>query len=417
MRNDYDVAVVGLGSAGAAVAGRAARGGLKVIGIDRRPLDEAGARWVNGVAGWMFDEASIARPRGDESVGHEKAFHLVAGWGPTRVVVRDHGVIGVDMRKLVARLQKDAREAGATLRGGVSLHGFDGRELVTSEGPIRARWYVDASGLAGARLLSQPRVLPRDMCAAAQEMRAVVDPGAARAFFARHEVEPGDTLCFTGIAGGFSILNVRLDGDRVSLLTGSVAAQGFPSGARILADFAREQQAWIGETIFGGSRAIPLRVPYATLGSDRVALVGDAACQMFSAHGSGVGIGLIAARMLADALIDGGGPQAYSRAFHARWGGLLVGYDTFRRFSQAMRPGELARMMRAGLLDPTSARTGLEQRMPELTASLVLGRLFAATKAPRTAARFARTLARMGAATALARVGGALPIVGQIAGR
>jgi menaquinone-9 beta-reductase len=398
---ETDLAIVGAGSAGAALAGRAARAGMRVVVLERRSLEEAGARWVNGVARWMFDAAGVAPPGDDERVGREGAFHLVAGRAAAaRIVVRDHDVVAVDMRRLVARLQRDAREAGADLRGGVTVHGLENAVLRTGAGDIRARYYVDASGLTGARILEQPLVPPADICAAAQEMRRVNDVRAARAWFERHEVAPGDGLCFAAVAGGYSILNVRLDGDAVSILTGSIPALGHPSGARLLADFAAEQP-WVGETMFGGARTLPLRRPYDALASGRVALLGDAACQVFSAHGSGVGIGLIAARILADALASGAGPDRYAVSFHRQWGGLLAGYDIFRRFSQTMDAGDLALLMRAGLLDEEGARAGLSQRLPALTRSLLVGRMVGAARAPVAATRFLGTLARMGAAEAL----------------
>ena len=354
-----DLAIVGAGSAGAALAGHAARAGMRVVVLDRRPLDDAGARWVNGVARWMFDEAGIAPPQGDERVGDERAFHLVAGRDcAARVVVRDHDVEGVDMRRLVARLQADARGAGAELRGDVNVHGLESSVLRTGAGDVRARYYVDASGLAGPRLLRQPRVPAVNICAAAQEMRRVRDLPAARAWFERHEVAPGDALCFTAVAGGYSILNVRLDGDEVSILTGSIPALGYPSGARILADFAAEQP-WVGDTIFGGARTLPLRRPYDALAGGCVALLGDAACQVFSAHGSGVGIGLIAARMLADTLASGAGPDSVRGALPAPVGRAARG---LRRLPPVLADDDGAR--RRALDSRGLARRGRGARRP-----------------------------------------------------
>ena len=67
-------------------------------------------------------------------------------------------------------------------------------------------------------------------------------------------------------------------------------------------DGARADEPWLGESISGGSGVIPLRRPYARFTAPGLALVGDAACQVFPAHGSGIGMGLIAGRMLADAV-------------------------------------------------------------------------------------------------------------------
>jgi flavin-dependent dehydrogenase len=358
----FDLAVVGAGTAGAALAARAARAGMRVVCVDRRPLGESGARWVNGVPRWMFDEAGVAEPRGEELLGSGHPFHLFAGRGPERVVVREHDMLDVDMRLLVARLQRDALEAGADVRGEVMVHGLAAGSLSTSAGELRARWFVDASGLAGAGLLDQQRPSPSDVCAAAQEVRAIRDPSGARAFLDRYEVAPLSTLCFTAVAGGYSIINVRVDGDRVSLLTGSIPALGNPSGAQLLASFVSEQP-WIGERLFGGARAIPLPRPR-RLARGPVALLGDAGRQVFSAHGSGIGIGLVAARQLADALEAGAGPEGYSRAFHRRWGPLLASYDVLRRLSRRLDARNVAWLIRARVISETSVRMALSQRLP-----------------------------------------------------
>jgi len=358
-----DVVVVGAGTAGAAAALACAARGLSVLVLERGPLDRAGARWVNGVPGWAFDEAGIARPVGEELHGSGQAFHLVAGWGPRRVVLRGHDVLDVDMRHLVERLQRLARDAGAELRGGVRVQRFDGDVLHTSEGDVRARWLVDASGLAGARLLARPALARTDLCAAAQQVHRIADRAAADAFLADHDVSEGETLCFAGIAGGYSIVNVTVRRDTVGILTGSVPAEGHPSGQRLLDDFVA-REAWIGARLFGGSRAVPLRLPYTRLYQGRVALVGDAGCQVFSAHGSGIGAGMVAGRMLADALAAGRGVEGYSRDWWRRYGAQYVLYDLFRRFSQQLSARGVERLMSLGVLSESRLLAGLEQRWP-----------------------------------------------------
>jgi flavin-dependent dehydrogenase len=388
-----DLAIVGLGTAGAALAGFAARAGLSVIGLERRPLAEAGARWINGVPERAFDACGLARPSGAERFGGGHAFHLLAGRGPKRIVLRDHGVLEVDMRLLVARLQAKARDAGAELRENVRVTGFDGRTLETTRGAVTARWFVDASGLAGARLLDQPRLSPRDICSAAQQVHAVTDLGSARAFFERHGVAPGDTLCFTAVAGGYSILSLRLEGDRVGILTGSIPAEGHPSGLELVQRFVAEER-WVGARLFGGSRAVPLGLPRARLAHERVALLGDAACQVFSAHGSGIGAGLVAARMLSDALANAEDPWAYSVAWQRRFGGLFAIYDEFRRFSQSLDPDEVERLFDAELLDARGALAGLRQELPRPDLAQLRRVLGGAVRELGLARRFARVLTR-----------------------
>lgn len=395
-----DVAIIGAGTTGAAAAMLCARRGLEVVCLERRDLSAAGARWLNGVPAGAFDRAGIARPQAPERLAMGVDFHLLAGWGPERVVVRGHELMEVDMRLLVERLQKGARDADARLFGNTRVEGMADGHLQTSRGPIRARWYVDASGLAGLRLLGHEHPAPEDICAAAQAVHMVTDTRAARRFCEKHEVSPGDTICFTGIEGGYSILNVRVDGDHVSLLTGSIPAFGHRSGRTILHHFVQEQ-AWIGEALFGGSRAIPIRRPYSRLCDENRAVIGDAACQVFSAHGSGIGPGIIAARLLADALAEGRGLQGYARDWQRTYGGLFAGYTVFRRFSQTLSSDVLEAMMRVGLMDANLAAQGLLQQMPTPDLALIKDKFKAALRQPRLALTLAPVLAKMGVAQLL----------------
>ncbi len=391
-----DLLVVGAGTAGAALAGRAAAGGLSVLCLDRGALDGAGARWVNGVATEAFVDAGVPLPTGDELRGSDAGFHMVAGWGPERMVMRGHGVLEVDMRRLVARLQDRGEEAGATFVGDVEVRAVEGTEVRTSAGVVRAQTVVDASGLAGIRLLDSPPTPPGDICAAAQAVFAVDDPAGAAAFLDEHEVAEGETLCFTGVAGGYSILNVSVHGDEVSLLTGSIPADGHPSGRALLERFVAEQ-FWIGTRRFGGHRAIPLGRPHDVIAAGDHALLGDAARQVFSAHGSGIGAGMVAAGILADALIDGTGPEAYAVTWMRRYGGLFAAYDSFRRFSQGLGLEELRRLFRAGVLDPETAAAGLGQRLPTPDVASALGTLRGLARVGAVAAPLTAAGARMAA--------------------
>ncbi|HJL19029.1 MAG TPA: FAD-binding protein [Sandaracinaceae bacterium LLY-WYZ-13_1] len=395
-----DVLVVGAGTAGAAAAACAAREGLSVLCLDRGPLARAGAHWVNGVSQAQFEEAGFDPPRGEELRGDDAGFHLIAGYGPERVTIRGHGKLEVDMRHLVARLQRIAREHGAALAGEVSLDGLDAGVARTSAGPVRADVVVDASGMTGARLLDQPRTDRRDLCTAAQAVHAVADPAGARAFLEAHEAAEGEALCFTGVAGGYSILNVSVHGDEVSILTGSIPAAGHMAGRAILDRFV-DTHPWVGAKRFGGHRAIPLGRPHDEIARGPIALIGDAARQVFAAHGSGIGPQLLAARMLAEAIARGGGPEDYAVRWQRRYGGLFAGSDLFRRFSQTLTLDELRRLIRAELIDETTAGATLAQELPSLGVARALGMLPRLVEAGGVSARLARTGARMAAAHAL----------------
>jgi flavin-dependent dehydrogenase len=391
--SDVDVAIVGAGTSGAAAARYFAEQGAKVVCVERRPLAEAGARWVNGITRAAMAEARIELPDAAR-FGDPHTFHLVSDAG--RVTVRGHDVVDVDMRALVALLQEQARAAGAVLAGDTAVLGRDGAYLVTDAGRVRARWIVDASGLAGARLLDQPLMATEHLCAAAQGVFEVRDRDAAHAWFAAAGIPPGEVYARLGVAGGFSVLNVRLHdgGHTIGILTGSIPALGFPSGKAILDKLVREQP-WIGARVFGGQGAIPLRRPYDRLARDNVALLGDAACQVFPAHGSGIGAGILAAKLLADTLSRGGTLREYEVSWHRRWGGLFAAYDAFRRWNQTMEPAQLDDLMAGGMLDEAFARAGLDQTFPRLSLGALSPKARALRRRPGLVPGLARVAAQV----------------------
>ena len=397
-----DVAIVGAGTSGAAAARYLAERGARVLCVDRRPLALAGARWVNGITRAALAEAEIELPP-SARLGGPHPIHMMTATG--RLTIREHDVIDVDMRALVALLQAQARAAGAVFAGDTAVVGRDRDRLVTSRGEVSARWIVDASGLAGARLLGQALVPPQHLCAAAQAVFELRDPDGARAFFAAAGLAPGEVYTRLGVAGGFSTLSVCVnDGGRtVGILAGSIPALGFPSGKTILDRFVRAQP-WIGRRVFGGQGAIPLRRPYDRLARGNVALVGDAACQVFPAHGSGIGAGMLAAKLLADTLAAGRPLRAYEVAWHRRWGGLFAAYDAFRRWNQTMDPELLDELMAGGLLDAHTARAGLDQTMPELSLATIPPRARALRQRPRLLAGLARVAAQVGLVRLLSAV-------------
>ncbi len=402
--SSVDAVVVGAGSSGAATAAFLAEGGARVLLVDRRPLARAGACWVNGVPAALLREAGVElAPAGDARAELRSApitTHLIAGGA--RVVIADHDVLEIDMRHLVSRLHDRARQAGVHVAAGVTVTAVTDAGVQTSAGPVAARWVIDASGVAGARLMDQPAVERRDLCAAAQEVRHVRDREGARAFFAQHQVPEDQVMVLTGVLGGYSIINVRLhhDAREVSVLTGTIPDGVRRGGKALLTRFVAEQP-WIGARIFGGAGAIPLRRAYDRIARGNVALVGDAACQVFPGHGSGVGSGLVAARLLADTLARGADLRAYEHAWHRRAGGLHASFGVIRRWNQDLSVGQLERLMASGLLDPVLSSAGLDQRQPRISARAVLRKARILAGEPALGLALAGAVVRASAARAL----------------
>lgn len=403
---NFDAVVVGAGIAGSACAGMLARAGLSVALLDARSEEHAGPRWINAVPAAAFAAVGIAAPTGPELYASGHSFVLASPSAAVNVAIEDHGVIEVDMRHLGARLRRDAREAGVAMRFASTVdrvHVEDGRvrAVETGRDTLRAPLFVDASGMrAVLRRAAFPRWPAIDrahLCAASQFVFAVADRAGAERYLERNGARAGVTVARTGVAGGFSILNVRVDLDagEVCALTGSVQDEpGRPSGAAILDAFVKENP-WIGARLFGGSGAIPLRRPYARLSAPGLALLGDAACMMFCAHGSGIATGLLAARLLADIVSAGGDPGApsvtwrYAARYHRAHGGVLLAYDVIRRATQRLTREESEILLATGLVSRASLAAGFAQLPPPLDAAELLRVARGALKAPRLAARTA----------------------------
>ncbi|MBM3664053.1 MAG: hypothetical protein FJW94_14490 [Actinobacteria bacterium] len=137
--------------------------------------------------------------------------------------------------------------------------------------------------------------------------------------------------------------------------------------------------------------------------------MGDAASQVFPAHGSGIGIGLIAGTVLAEQVAgfaDPGGEAAtwsYQAAFQRGFGGTLAAFDVMRRFNSAIGTDGVRELFRSGMFTPTVARDGLEQRWSVPPAAEALTSLRRMAAAPRRGAPMAAALARAAAVRSLYR--------------
>ena len=389
-----DAVVVGAGTAGANAAYQLARRGLSVVLLERRAAADAGAQWHNGVLDWQFVRAGLDPPTPPERGQAGGVTHLFGPDGTHGVTVHDSPVVRADMGLLGTRLRNLALGAGVELVdhvGGLSVE-LRGSRLVAVEvtghgagggtgggtGALRveAPLFVDASGRGGVLRRRSPAldrwcplVRGDELCTASDHHLRVADRDGAARFLERHGANPGEGVTIVGLAGGFSTraITVSEDLDEVAILTGCLADGRDSSGPRMLGA-ARADEPWLGESISGGSGVIPLRRPYSRITAPGLALVGDAACQVFPAHGSGIGMGLIAGRMLADAVAgasDPGDEQVlwdYQAAFQHEHGGLLAAFDAFRRMSTALGGDGVAQMIRAGLLTEDMTRGGLDQR-------------------------------------------------------
>jgi hypothetical protein len=149
-------------------------------------------------------------------------------------------------------------------------------------------------------------------------------------------------------------------------LTGAIPADGHAGGKALRDDLVRAQP-WIGAMISGGSAAIPLRRPREELTDGTVALIGDAACQVFSAHGSGIGAGMIAGKLVVDTVARGGTLfRLRARLAPPLRAGCSPPTMRSDAGTKGMTADDIDRVMARGLLDEAFAGAGVDQVAPQV---------------------------------------------------
>lgn len=421
----FDIAVLGAGPAGAASALFLAQAGFRVALVEKRAFAHAGPSWINGIYLDSFHELGLARPSGGEID--------LAGFGVLffsadmqhRLPLAPSAFTNVRMRPFVDRLHREAFAAGVA--------GFDEMHLeetlFTGERPvemqfvhgaaeagvekerisIRAKLFVDATGLHAALRRQIPALHAihgehddSDLCTAFQENCHIADVDGARTFLRRHNIEPGTLVSILGTNGGYSTMTVHISPDlkEVGLLAGASKDAQLLTGPQMLRRF-RDEHSWVGERILGGGGTIPLRTPLELLSAPGVAVVGNAANQVFSTHGSGVVPAIQSARLLADAVSGAADPGdadvlwKYTAAFQRELGAKLAGYNLFRRFTQALSREEIGKMFRYGLMSEAVVFAGMKQDLPPPTWQTAVGLFATAFRDPGFALKLVRAMAAM----------------------
>ena len=421
---EFEIVVMGAGSAGSAVAAFLAEAGLRVALVERRRMSDAGARWVNGIPHWMFSRAGVALPEAPERVDGDFELLSYSPTGQSSFRVNISPVWNVDMGLLVDRLQTRALTAGVVPFERASLLSVDSVDdrpvsVLIELGPqstsqhrtlikLKARLFVDATGLSQALLkrVTLRRYCPTptgsELCTAAQQVFEIQDRDGVAEFLKLNRIASGNGIFWNGIEGGFSTLCLFMSQklDHFSILTGTLYDGNYLLATQVAQRFLKAH-SWVGPRISIGSGLIPIRAPYERFVSPGVALVGDAACQVFPLHGSGVGSGLIGARILADAVAGRSDPgdliglEHYQKEFWRELGDKHYAYDCLRRVIQKLSAEEMELLMRYKIISSVSYWAGLEQKMPSITASEMISLISGMLKVPRLGLRLAPALKPM----------------------
>ncbi len=371
-----DVVVVGAGSAGAALAWKLASEEVSVLLIDRDPREKLGRPWINGVEERLFPAIGLGGAKSPIRFAERSRFIIESPAGH-RLTIERPKVAEIDMRQLTAALLRNALLLGVRTRFDTDarrlivensrVRGVVVRNREGDEERIRARCVVHAAGhrpLPGTEALGEEtpgdEVDDADLCIASQEVYEIDDPSAAERFMKERGLRPHDALSRVGVRGGYAISNISIDLDarQASFLSGAMLHKG-ASASRDLIEEYRRDIGFTGKKLFGGTGLIPVRRPHDRLVAPGYALLGDAAAQVYPAHGSGVAAGIRAALLLANTLrgalrsldeIDTESLWPYAALFMRSRGALCAGAEIVRKLAESFSSEELDRLVGGGLM-------------------------------------------------------------------
>ena len=376
---EVDVLIIGAGSAGATLAWKASSLGLDVRLIDARQRGRTGATWRNAVEATLFDEIGLDRPQPPMAPEGYKDAHIQSTTGD-RISCPNLPVYDVDMSKLVDILIERAENSGAKLEFDTRFiaplfqrDAVAGATFKTKTGTksVRAKITVDAAGMRGSLRRHLPATLwdpeplaPADVCTATQQNFAIVDERAAREYLEKNQLQSGETLSIISVLEGFSVLDVMVDVDRglVDCLAGVMLSRGRTVPTELI-ERRVAQLGFMGKRLAGGSGLIPVRRAVDRLVGNGFALIGDAAFQVYPAHGSGVASGMLAAELLArttaQALTTGPATTEtlwpYAAAYQRKRGALCAAHECVRRFSETIESRDAGALYSTGALDSDAA--------------------------------------------------------------
>jgi len=297
VRADYDVVVVGAGPAGCVAAWHAAKGGAKVLLLEKDRDIGSPVRCAEGVG----DEGLrlIVDPHPSWIQNRIEGVNLIAPNG-TSVHVADPGFGYILNRKVFDHfLAEQAARAGADIRtkayvdGLILEDGFVRGVTVAHLGrslKVRAKVVIGADGVESrvgrwAGLQTHLKLRDIETCVQVTLANIDIDPRYCDLYFSRKRAPGGYLWVFPK---GDSVANVGLG------ISGEYAR--YRSPLRYLEDFLqwRFPKGAILSTAIGG---VPVAAPLKKMVTDGLMLVGDAAHQANPISGGGIVTGMIAGRI------------------------------------------------------------------------------------------------------------------------
>lgn len=400
MGSQWDLIVAGAGPAGCALAAKVASTGASVLLLERSAEPGQGRDWVVDVNPATFGEAGIPEPESKcLFIEPERTVLVTSNRSHITDLLRAQ-LLPIRNSLFVKQLAGWAIDSGCELRTGMRAEAplIDNGSVtgvVAGTEELRASIVADCTGIKGTLRRGLPagwgmgyELAPSDIVLARRETR-LVNAEAASGRAAAGYMTDGVRIDRVGSQGVYSVETIFLDLEAgvVDILIGVKPGTGPTADER----FSRilEDMPFAGEKVFGDGGPIPIRGPLDNLVAPGFVALGDSACQVIPAHGSGTASALIAADLASASItraLEAGRKDrqalwGYAHAFQSGRGALLAYYDVIRRHTDNLSVADLDLLLAKGLISPAEVYSGLIPEMPHLGIRDVAGRLSASVAA------------------------------------
>lgn len=351
---EFDVVVVGAGTAGCLTAKTLAEAGLEVGIIDVKPRERIGEKICGDAIGkHHFDKLELVYPSGNELQSTIEGIIIHSPDMETMFQIKSESLYGFIVNRLLfgQRLLKLALDKGATLLDSTqarepilkdnAIIGILAREMrKKTKIQLRSRVVVDASGFQAVLRRKLPQeigvdtdVKNEDVEACYREIRQlgehVTTPEMCEIYLDQKTAPGGYYWVFPE---GETKTNVGL---------GVCMRKDFPKPKNQLYGKVLSKPLFEGSSaISGGAWYVPTRRPLDCMVGNGIVMVGDSACQVNPIHGGGIGPsmmgGMLAGKTIVEALEKGDvtrkGLWQYNVKYAESYGAKQAGLDIFRLF-------------------------------------------------------------------------------------
>lgn len=360
---NFDVIIVGAGTAGCLAAKTVAEAGLRVCLVERKRKEEIGEKICGDALGeHHLKTLELEKPQGGEL---EKRIDGIKIYSPdlqTVFTVADKDFVGYILnRRLFGQwLLRKAVDSGAVLfdltqflkpiieKGFVT--GISAKNIKTHGNiQLKGKMVLDASGFMGVVRRKLPKkmgieneVANEDVEACYREIRQLRQENEETKYceiYLNQKVTPG----------GYTWIFPK-SGAKVNVGVGICMRDKFPNPKNQFCKHVLTKPVFEGSLLLsGGSWYDPTRRPFDNMVGNGVAVMGDAACLVNPIHGGGIGpsmlSGFLAGKTVVEALEHGDVGQkslwAYNCRYIEMYGAKQAALDIFRRFLIPSRDEDL----------------------------------------------------------------------------